>query len=88
LIAKSAHQLASAREDLIENTSIKKIDLGFGEPAFSHSSTNVVESRASLLLFRETLPNRLLSEAHSKFRSFVEFGKSCLIEMSSSVKSR
>src|SRR5262249_23742830 len=34
-------------EDLIRDTVIAKVDLGFGEPVYPHSSLNVVEPRAS-----------------------------------------
>lgn len=67
-----------AIEDLICHTSIAKVDLGFGEPTYPHSSTNVVEPRASLLLFRKTLANRLLRNNHVVFQSLVKLGKLCV----------
>jgi hypothetical protein len=65
-------------EDLIRHTSIRRIDLGFGSPAYSHCSTNIIEPRASLLLFRRTLGNQLLRLTHGMFDSLIDFGKSCL----------
>jgi hypothetical protein len=67
-----------AIEDLIRNTSIRRIDLGFGTPAYSHSATNVTEFRASLLLFRRTLANKLLRATLATFESLIDLGKSCI----------
>jgi CelD/BcsL family acetyltransferase involved in cellulose biosynthesis len=70
--------LQMAIEDLILNTSIRRIDLGFGEPAYSHSSTNVVEPRASILLMRRTVLNRLRRLVHAASGSIVGLAKRCL----------
>jgi CelD/BcsL family acetyltransferase involved in cellulose biosynthesis len=59
-------------EDLISNTQIRRIDLGFGEPAHPYTSTNIVEPRASLLLMRKTLANRLRRETHVLFRFAID----------------
>jgi hypothetical protein len=67
-----------AIEDLIRNTPIRRIDLGFGEPTYTHSSTNAVEPRASLLLMRKTLANRLRRGTHATFQSLVKAAKSCV----------
>jgi hypothetical protein len=67
-----------AIEDLIRHTSIRRIDLGFGSPAYSHCSTNIVEPRASILLFRRTLGNQLLRITHGTFDSLIDVGKSFL----------
>jgi len=67
-----------AIEDLIRSTSIRRIDLGFGSPAYPNSSTNVTEPRASLLLFRRTLANRLLRVTHATFESLIDLGKTCI----------
>jgi Acetyltransferase (GNAT) domain len=67
--------LQLAIEDLIRNTSIRRIDMGFGAPAYSHSATNVTEARASLLLFRKSLSNRLRRFTHATFDSLIELGK-------------
>jgi hypothetical protein len=70
-----ATALHLAIEDLIRDTSIVRVDLGFGEPVHPHSSLNVIEPRASLLLFRRTLTNRLRKGSHSVFRSLVNLAK-------------
>jgi hypothetical protein len=67
-----------AIEDLLRETSIRRIDLGYSYPAYSHSATNVVEPRASLLLLRRTIANRIGRNIHSMFRSVVRLGKACL----------
>jgi Acetyltransferase (GNAT) domain len=59
-------------EDLIRNTQIRRIDLGFGEPAHPHMSTNIVEPRASLLLMRKTMANRLRRGTHVLFRFLID----------------
>ena len=64
-----------AIEDLIRNSSMRRIDMGFGSPAHSHSATNVTEPRASVILFRKTLSNRLLRVSHMTFRSLINFAK-------------
>ena len=60
-----------AIEDLIRNTPIHRIDLGFGEPAHPYLSTNIVEPRASLLLMRKTLANRFRWGTHAIFQSLI-----------------
>ena len=78
-----------AIEDLIRNTSIREIDLGFGEPAHSHLSTNIVEPRVSLLLMRKTLPNRFRWATHALFRSLINCVKTFIIsERNSTTLSR
>jgi CelD/BcsL family acetyltransferase involved in cellulose biosynthesis len=67
-----------AIEDLIQHTSIRKIDMGSGTPAYRHSSTNVTEPRASLLLLRRTLANRLLARTHAMFNSLLDVGRACI----------
>ncbi len=67
-----------AIEDLIRSTSIRRIDMGFGSPAYPYSSTNVTEPRTSLLLFRSTLANRLLRVTHATFESLIDLGKTCI----------
>jgi hypothetical protein len=65
-------------EDLLHQTSIRKIDMGYGEPAYRHHSTNAVEPRACLLLFRKTLANRVLRRNHAMFESAVNLAKACI----------
>jgi hypothetical protein len=45
--------------DLIRRRSMDPIDLGFGEPAYQHSSTNVTESRAMVFLLRRSVANQM-----------------------------
>jgi Acetyltransferase (GNAT) domain len=61
--------------ELIRNTSIRRMDMGFGSPTYSHSATNVTEPRASLLLFRKTFSNRLRHLTHATCESLIELGK-------------
>jgi hypothetical protein len=61
--------------DVIRNTSIQRIDMGFGSPTYPFSSTNVLEPRGSLLLFRKTLANRIRRFTHSTFESVVDLAK-------------
>jgi hypothetical protein len=67
-----------AIEDLIHHTPIRKIDMSYGAPAYRHSSTNVTEPRASLLLFRRTLANRLLRRTHATFNWLLDVGRVCI----------
>jgi hypothetical protein len=56
-------------EDIIRRHRIEVIDFGFGEPARPYPSTHVLEDRASVLLFRRTLANRVRQLAHAGFRA-------------------
>jgi CelD/BcsL family acetyltransferase involved in cellulose biosynthesis len=56
-------------EDLIRRGSVDLIDLGFGEPHYTHSSTNVTEPRATVWLLRKTVANRMRRWGHAVFRS-------------------
>jgi CelD/BcsL family acetyltransferase involved in cellulose biosynthesis len=67
-----------AIEDLIRHTPIRKIDMGFGTPAYRHCSTNATELRASLFLLRRTLANRLLRRSHVTFNFLVDRSKELL----------
>jgi hypothetical protein len=59
-------------EDLIRRGSVDLVDLGFGEPQYTQRSTNVLESRATVLLMRKTLANRMRRWGHSVFKSTVD----------------
>nr|WP_321986087.1 GNAT family N-acetyltransferase [uncultured Lichenicoccus sp.] len=50
--------------DLIERAEFTRVDMGFGDPAYRQHTTNVIEQRARILLFRRTLANRLRIAAH------------------------
>jgi hypothetical protein len=71
-----------AIEDLIRRTPIRKIDMGFGTPAYRFCSTNVTEPRASVLLLRKTWANRILRRSHATFNFFVDLSKACLNKVS------
>jgi hypothetical protein len=55
-------------EDLIENDSIRLVDLGYGSP-YANSRANVATVRAEVLLLRKTLANRLRMMCHFGFWS-------------------
>jgi CelD/BcsL family acetyltransferase involved in cellulose biosynthesis len=57
-------------EDLIRGGLVDAIDLGFGNPSYRHSATNTLESRATVLLLRRTVANRLVRAGHAAFKSF------------------
>jgi CelD/BcsL family acetyltransferase involved in cellulose biosynthesis len=54
-------------EDAIRRQ-ICTIDLGYGEPAYRHHSTNLITYRGSLVLLRRTVANRLRRSAHKTFQ--------------------
>ena len=56
-----------AMQDLIEKRGIRVVNFGFGAPAYRMS--NAVDHYASVILFRKTVPNRLIRASHSAFRS-------------------
>jgi len=57
-------------EDLISR-GYHLIDMGYGEPAYRHSSTNLVVERGSILLLRRTLSNSVYHVGHAAFRAGV-----------------
>jgi len=57
-------------EDLISR-GYQLIDLGYGEPAYRHSSTNLVVERGTILLLRRTFSNSVYHVGHAAFRAGV-----------------
>jgi hypothetical protein len=45
-------------ENLIESGEIRSVDFGYGVPAHPHRSTNVIEKKARVLLFRKSIASR------------------------------
>ena len=50
--------------DLIERAEFAQVDMGYGDPAYRQHTTNVIEQRARILLFRRTPANRLRIALH------------------------
>jgi CelD/BcsL family acetyltransferase involved in cellulose biosynthesis len=75
-------------EHLIKNSDIRKIDMGFGSPAYPHSATNLIEPRASVLLFRNTLTNRFRRLTHASLDSLMDFCKAKLGTLSHGARLR
>jgi len=57
-------------EDLISR-GYQLIDMGYGEPAYRHSSTNLVVERGSILLLRRTFSNSVYHIGHAAFSAVV-----------------
>ncbi len=57
--------------DVISIGGISSIDLGFGSPAYEHTSTNEIEQRGEITLFRRTFTNRLHIASHTFFSILV-----------------
>ena len=55
--------------DLIERADFTHVDMGVGDPAYRQHTTNVIERRARILLFRRTVANRLRIAAHRGYYS-------------------
>src|SRR5215470_5673189 len=53
-------------EDLISR-GYRLIDMGYGEPAYRHSATNLVVERGSILLLRRTFSNFVYHAGHAAF---------------------
>jgi hypothetical protein len=75
-------------EHLIKNSDIRKIDMGYGSPVYPHSATNLIEPRASILLFRNTLTNRFRRLTHASLDSLMNFGKAKLGTLSHGARLR
>jgi CelD/BcsL family acetyltransferase involved in cellulose biosynthesis len=67
-----------AIEDLTTNFDITSIDLGYSNPSYSHQSSNTVEIRGHVLLFRKTWRNRILCLTHRQYVKKVEMIKTLL----------
>ena len=63
---------------LIETRNFKSVDLGYGTPTYSHRSLNTIHKRGKVLLFRKTLANRFLINAHASFTALVHLSKQAL----------
>jgi hypothetical protein len=61
--------------DLIEQCNIDLVDMGYGSPAHSHSSTNIVVHRGQVLLMRKTLRNYLLANTHQAWGKCIAYAK-------------
>ena len=64
--------------DLIDRREFTSVDLGYGFPAYRHSSTNVIERKGRILLFRRSIANRCLILAYSSYSTVVHFVKNKL----------
>jgi hypothetical protein len=60
-------------KDLINSREFASVDFGYGLPAYRHSSTNVIERKGRILLFRRSFANRCLILAYSCYSSLVHF---------------
>jgi hypothetical protein len=60
-------------KDLINGREFASVDFGYGLPAYRHSSTNVIEQRGRILLFRRSITNRCLVLTYSLYSSLVQF---------------
>lgn len=60
-------------EDVINNQFAKKIDLGFGEGKYRHTSTNDVEERATVILCKKTLANFVFITMHRLFYAGIDY---------------
>jgi hypothetical protein len=60
-------------KDLINRREFTSVDLGYGFPAYRHSSTNVIERKGRILLFRRSIANRCLIFAYSSYSTAVYF---------------
>lgn len=62
-------------KDLINRREFTSVDFGYGFPAYRHSSTNVVEQKGRILLFRRSIANRCLILAYSSYSTAIQFVK-------------
>jgi hypothetical protein len=60
-------------KDLINEREFTSVDLGYGFPAYRQSSTNVIEQKGRILLFRRSIANRCLILAYSSYATAVHF---------------
>lgn len=67
-------------EALINQNIIKKIDFGYGHPAYSSSATHTVEKRMTILLFQKNRTNWTIKTAHQLFTYGVEKLKNLILK--------
>ena len=63
--------LHMAIEDMCKRRHFKRIDLGYGKPGHSYTSTNVTVQRAHVLLMRANLRNRVACQMHRCFSAAI-----------------
>jgi hypothetical protein len=64
-----------ALRDLIGSGEFTNADFGYGLPAYRHRSTNIIEQKGRILLFRRSIANLCLILAYSCFSAVVNFVK-------------
>jgi hypothetical protein len=65
-------------KDLINRREFTSVDFGYGVPAYRHSSTNVIEQKGRVLLFRRSIANRCLILAYSSYSTGKHFVKNTM----------
>ena len=65
-------------QDLIGSDSFTSVDFGYGLPAYRFRTTNVIENKGRILLFRRSIANQCLIAAHSCYSSVIHFARSRL----------
>jgi CelD/BcsL family acetyltransferase involved in cellulose biosynthesis len=62
-------------KDLINKREFTSVDFGYGVPVYRHSSTNIIERKGRILLFRRSVANRCLILAYLCYSTAVRFVK-------------
>ena len=62
-------------QDIITHQLARCVDYGFGMPRYGAASTNLVDERATVLLFKKRLSNRSIILLHSQFHRAIEGAK-------------
>jgi CelD/BcsL family acetyltransferase involved in cellulose biosynthesis len=62
-------------KDLIDRGEFTSVDFGYGLPAYQHRSTNIIQQKGRVLLFRRSLSNHCVVLAYSIYTSAINFLK-------------
>jgi Acetyltransferase (GNAT) domain len=60
-------------KDLINGGEFICVDFGYGLPAYQHRSTNIIENKGRILLFRRSIANRCLILAYTIYSAAINF---------------
>jgi hypothetical protein len=75
-------------KDLINGGEFMRVDFGYGLPAYQHRSTNIIENKGRILLFRRSIANRCLILAYTIYSAAINFIKARVGQSSRTIDSR
>ena len=75
-------------KDLINGGEFLRVDFGYGIPAYQHRSTNIIENKGRILLFRRSIANRCLILAYTIYSAAINLITTRVGQSSRAINSR